>query len=155
MTRLRSRIRSARRTDDRGAVAVEFALVVIPLIVLVLGITQLGFAYNTQESLTQSARSGARQAAVCGATCGSVSAIAATVANNSPNLDSSQVAVNVSYCPAGGGCGGSPSYCPTGATQATGSERVSISYPYSFLAAVTGNALTITITGTASMPCGG
>lgn len=152
-----TRTRNATRRDahDRGAVAVEFALVVIPLIVLVLGLTQLGFAYNTQESLTQSARSGARQAAVCGATCGSPSAIAATVANNSPNLDTSKVSVSVAYCPAGGGCGGSPSYCPTGATQATGSEQVNISYPYSFLAAVTGSALTVTITGTASMPCGG
>jgi Flp pilus assembly protein TadG len=138
----RSRFHEMRRGADRGAVAVEFALIVIPLLALVLGIVQLGFAYNTQESLTQSARAGARQAAICGAACASPASIAAAAADNSPNLDASKLSVDVTYCPAG-------------ATQATGNAHVTISYPYSFLAAVTGSALTVTITGQATMPCGG
>jgi len=77
-----------------------------------------------------------------GTSMGGLASIAAAAANNSPNLDASKLSVNVTYCPAG-------------ATQATGNAQVSISYPYSFLAAVTGSALTVTITGQATMPCGG
>ena len=45
---------------ERGAAAVEFALVVPLLIALVLGIAAFGRAYNIQSSLSMSAREGAR-----------------------------------------------------------------------------------------------
>lgn len=51
----------ARRQDrESGAAAVEFALVVPLLLLLVLGMVNLGRAYNAQITLTQAAREGVR-----------------------------------------------------------------------------------------------
>jgi len=55
-----TRIRRSRRSDDRGAVAVEFALVLPLLLAILYGILDFGRAYNAQETLTQAARVGAR-----------------------------------------------------------------------------------------------
>ena len=52
-----------RRTDD-GAAAVELALILPILVLIILGIVELGFAFNTQIGLTQAAREGVRVAAV-------------------------------------------------------------------------------------------
>ena len=46
--------------DDRGAAAVEFALVLPILLLLLGGIIDFGFAFNTQISLTHAAREGVR-----------------------------------------------------------------------------------------------
>lgn len=53
-----------RRPDDRGAAAVEFALVVIPLMTLVLGVLGYGFMLSFRQSVSQAAAEGARAAAV-------------------------------------------------------------------------------------------
>jgi Flp pilus assembly pilin Flp len=50
--------------DERGAVAVEFALVLPLLLTLVFGIVQFGLALNTKLTLTHAAREGARAAIV-------------------------------------------------------------------------------------------
>lgn len=55
------------RGDDRGASAVEFAIISIPLLTLVYGGIAFGFTLNAQETATQLAREGARAAAICGA----------------------------------------------------------------------------------------
>jgi Flp pilus assembly protein TadG len=52
--------RRFRASGERGAAAVEFALVLPLLAVLVFGIIDFGRAYNAQETLTQAARVGAR-----------------------------------------------------------------------------------------------
>jgi len=54
--------------DDHGAAAVEMALVLPILILLVGGIIDFGFAFNTQISLTHAAREGVRVEAVTGNT---------------------------------------------------------------------------------------
>jgi Flp pilus assembly protein TadG len=46
--------------EDRGAAAVEFALVLPILLLLLGGIIDFGFALNTQISLTHAAREGVR-----------------------------------------------------------------------------------------------
>ena len=46
--------------SERGAVAVEFALVLPILLMCLVGIMEFGKAYNTQISLTHSAREAAR-----------------------------------------------------------------------------------------------
>ena len=46
--------------DARGAAAVEFALVLPLLLLLLGGIIDFGFAFNTQISLTHAAREGVR-----------------------------------------------------------------------------------------------
>ncbi len=52
--------------DDRGAAAVEFALVLPFLLVIVLGIVDFGRMLNMQITLTQAAREGVRVAALGG-----------------------------------------------------------------------------------------
>ena len=49
-----------RRRAEGGAAALEFALVLPILILIVLGIVEFGFAFNTQIALTQAAREGVR-----------------------------------------------------------------------------------------------
>ncbi len=50
--------------NQKGAAAVEFAIILPLLIMLVFGIIQFGIAYNNWISLTHAARHGARIAAV-------------------------------------------------------------------------------------------
>ena len=52
------------RTLDRGAAAVEFALVLLPLLLLVMGILDYGRFFFDSVSLRQGAREAARQAVV-------------------------------------------------------------------------------------------
>jgi Flp pilus assembly protein TadG len=49
---------------DRGATAVEFALLLPLLLLIVLGIVDFGRMLNAQETLTQAAREGARLVAL-------------------------------------------------------------------------------------------
>jgi hypothetical protein len=50
--------------NEKGASAVEFAIILPVLIMIVFGIFQFGFAFNKYISLTHAAREGARLAAV-------------------------------------------------------------------------------------------
>ncbi|WP_340539410.1 TadE/TadG family type IV pilus assembly protein [Nocardioides sp. GXZ039] len=52
------------RREDRGAAAVEFAIVVIPLLYLVFGIINYGYMLAFRQSVSQAAAEGARAAAV-------------------------------------------------------------------------------------------
>jgi hypothetical protein len=52
------------RDNDQGAAAVEMALVLPLLILLLGGIIDFGFAFNTQISLTHAAREGVRVEAI-------------------------------------------------------------------------------------------
>jgi len=49
---------------DRGSVAVEFALLLPVLLLLIFGVIDFGRAINDQITLTQAAREGARLAAL-------------------------------------------------------------------------------------------
>lgn len=49
-----------RTRGDRGAVAVEFAILLPVLLLILLGIVDFGRWYNAKVSLTQAAREGAR-----------------------------------------------------------------------------------------------
>jgi hypothetical protein len=50
-------------TEDRGAVLVEFALILVLLVGLLVGIVSTAIAYNHQLGLTHASREGARYAA--------------------------------------------------------------------------------------------
>lgn len=52
------------KKKERGAVAVEMALVLPVLLLLLIGIMEFGRVLNVQVSLTQAAREGARHAAI-------------------------------------------------------------------------------------------
>lgn len=67
-------MRRALRRDrgDEGAAAVEFALVLIPFVLLVFGAIQFGIVFAQQLSLSNAARQGARLGVVTPNTCGDV-----------------------------------------------------------------------------------
>jgi Flp pilus assembly protein TadG len=150
------RSRAQRRSgDDRGAAAVEFALLSIPLLLLVVGIIQFGFAYQAQVTVTQAARAGARLAAVCGSTC--PTSVTQSTIDAAPGLTLAAGNINIQYCTTGATPTCSAGYCPAGTTQANGNAVVTVSYPYAFTFGVIKNTVSpsVTITGKASLPCGG
>jgi Flp pilus assembly protein TadG len=59
-----SRRKYGRRRSERGATAVEFALVMLPLIVLVFGLVQYAIYFWTMQGGSDVARSAARTASV-------------------------------------------------------------------------------------------
>ncbi len=62
---LAGRPRPGRRTDgSRGQSLVEFSLIVTPLMLLLLGIVQFGFIFNTYVTLTNAAREAARAGSI-------------------------------------------------------------------------------------------
>lgn len=55
-----TRPRRRERNDERGAAIVEFAMVIPFLMIMVLGIVEMGTAWNANQQVVQAARSGAR-----------------------------------------------------------------------------------------------
>ncbi len=128
------------RDDERGAAAVEFALVLPVLLLILIGIIEFSFAFNTQLSLSQAAREGARQMALS-----NDSAAAATRARNAAGrLDPSTVTVTFSF--SGGG-----SSCTVG-KQVTATTSNTLQTVTGFISGFTGN---IVLTGRGTMLCGG
>jgi Flp pilus assembly protein TadG len=56
--------RSATRRLERGQSLVEFALVLMPLFFIILGIIQFGFIFNSYVTMTNAAREGARSGTI-------------------------------------------------------------------------------------------
>ena len=55
---------AAPRRRERGQAMVEFAMVLLPLLVVVVGIIQFGLIFGANVSLTNAAREGAREATI-------------------------------------------------------------------------------------------
>jgi Flp pilus assembly protein TadG len=53
-----------RRRDDRGAAAVEFALVLVPLLVVIFGLIQYGLYFYSAQTGSSAVNAAARQLAV-------------------------------------------------------------------------------------------
>lgn len=121
--------------SERGAVAVEFALVVPVLFLLIFGVVEFGNIYNVQIQLTSAAREGAREMALGGDAAAARAAAISAAPTLSPAMTPSQVAVTPAAC--------APSQNTT----------VSITYPVS---SITGLFPTgVTLRGSAVMRCGG
>ena len=129
------------QTRDRGAAAIEFALL-FPLLMLILfGIIDFGRALNAQITLTQAAREGARLDALGEPNVTSQTQSAAT--------GLSPVSVNVTACPPGAG----PNV----------NAQVDVSYTFNFVTPVGaiagliggsgGLGSPVTLTATGVMPC--
>ncbi|GAA4283038.1 hypothetical protein GCM10022261_05690 [Brevibacterium daeguense] len=126
------------RHNDRGAAAVEFALVLPLLILLVFGIAEFGRAYHIQTTLSNAARDGVRVMALQ-----NDPAAATTTAQQSASplgLTASQISVN-------------PTSCAATATTPAGTATVTITYRMDFLTGLFGAELDLTGKGT--MRCNG
>jgi Flp pilus assembly protein TadG len=125
---------------DRGATAVEFALLLPLLLLIVFGIVDFGRALNAQITLTQAAREGARLAALGEPNVTGATQAAATGLN--------PVSVRVTACPAG--------------ALPTANAVVNVSYTFSFITPVGaiagligggGFGAPITLSAQGVMPC--
>jgi Flp pilus assembly protein TadG len=129
---------------ERGAAALEFALVLPLLVMMLFGIIDFGRLLYAQVTLTQAAREGARQDALANALALSTGTIQSSTAAAASNLG--LTASNVTVTP-----------CPAGSTQTT-QAVVTVTYTFSFdtpLISLVGLPSTKTITGTGYMPCQG
>jgi len=87
-------MRTVRRRDDRGATAVEFALVSVPFFILVFGIIAFGVIFAQDLALGNGAREAARYSVVGSRTCGQIES-AAQDASNGIAMSGSAVKVTV------------------------------------------------------------
>lgn len=129
------------RKNERGAVAVELALLLPVLILLLLGIMEFGRVYNTQVTLTNAAREGVRVMAIS-----NVRADARTAASNAMTtleVTSSNPTFTFTTSPTAT----SPAVCAAG-------RQVTMTISYT-LDTLTGIAGPFTMTGKGVMQCGG
>ncbi|PVZ60958.1 TadE/TadG family type IV pilus assembly protein [Arthrobacter sp. H-02-3] len=119
---------------QRGAAAVEFALVAPVLLALVGGIIEFSYTYNLQISVTQAAREAARNMALHN---DQSQARAAAVAG-APGLS----AAGFTYTFTGA--------CPSGST---GNAQVAVDYKANSLTGIFGGS--VTVHGTGAMRCHG
>ncbi|WP_136612339.1 TadE/TadG family type IV pilus assembly protein [Sinomonas albida] len=85
---------------ERGAAAVEFALVLPVLVVLVMGIIDFGRVFNAQQTLTFAARAGARVMVLQNSQSAAVTA-AQNASATLGSLPSSAFSVSPTTCTAG------------------------------------------------------
>lgn len=129
------------RRGERGATAVEFAVILPILIVLVFGIIAFGFGFARWVALTNGAREGARYMAINSAGDPGAEAQAITRAQQWANLP----------C-AGGGCTYSSTSCAPGVEDASFSITMNEFSPFDVPFLPT---LGFPLTSTAVMQCGG
>ena len=132
-----------RRLDlcsERGASAVEFAVIMPLLFLLIFGIFEFGRMYNTKVSLTGAVREGARVMAIKNdATCNASPAGARFVTAQSAALTPAVTCGEVLI---------SPASCVPGA-------NVTVSVTRSFTLSIPFYTGTFPVTGRAVMRCGG
>jgi Flp pilus assembly protein TadG len=129
-----------RRGGDRGAAAVEFAIVFPVLMLIVFGIIDFGRALNDQITLTQAAREGARLEAL------GESNVAQSTQSAAGGLSPVTVTIT-STCPAGAG--------PTANAVVNVSYSFSFVTPLSAIAGLFGGGLSgpLTLSAQGVMPC--
>jgi Flp pilus assembly protein TadG len=126
--RLWSALEARRRiADERGAAAVEFAIVVSLFFLLVFGIIDFGMGFQQWNATSNAAREGARKAAVDP----SVADIEARVRQSVDYLDQSRISVTITCAPGGGPTFGP---CPSSDSWAQGDiVKVTVDYSYRFI----------------------
>jgi Flp pilus assembly protein TadG len=123
-----------RERSERGAVAVEFAILAPVLIMLLMGIMEFGRAYNAQVSLTNAAREGVRVMAISNSEASARTAAKNAAVTLSPALVDSNITFSATSC------------------AADAQMTVTIKYTLSTL---TGIAGPFAMTGKGVMLCGG
>lgn len=123
-----------REGSERGAVAVEFAILAPILIMLLMGIMEFGRAYNAQVSLTNAAREGVRVMAVSNNQTSARTAAKNAAVALSPSLADSNITFSAASC--------------------TTDAQMTVTINYT-LSTVTGIAGPFAMTGKGVMLCGG
>lgn len=94
----RKKTQGTKGFSQRGAVAVEFALVLPIFLALILGVVEYGRAFSIQVSMAQGAREAARYMAIHYAESGSGAAAVQSAIDAAPIADLQPGEVNVSSC---------------------------------------------------------
>src|SRR3954453_1805448 len=89
---------------ERGASAVEFALIVPLLVLLVLGIAEFGHAFQVQGTLSAAAREGVRTMALQNNPAAARTAVQNAATSLNPTITNAQIVITPATCPATGGC---------------------------------------------------
>ncbi|WP_218221659.1 TadE/TadG family type IV pilus assembly protein [Nesterenkonia sp. Act20] len=128
---------------DRGASAVEFAIVAPILVLMLLGILAFGHAFHVQSVLSNAARDGVR-----------VMALQDTSSGADPQTEARQTAIT-SAAPSASVAADqitiTPATCEAASTVGPGTATVTISYPMQLL----GGFGSVTLTGKGTMRCNG
>ncbi|MDR6413616.1 TadE/TadG family type IV pilus assembly protein [Pseudarthrobacter sulfonivorans] len=122
------------RDSERGAAAVEFAILLPLLLMLVLGTIEFGRAYNAQITLTNAARDGVRVMAIANDPAGAKTAARNAAASVSSTIPNSAVTLSTTVCSSG--------------------SQVTLTISYN-LSTLTGIAGPFPMTGKGVMLCGG
>lgn len=122
------------RANERGAAAVEFAILLPLLLMLVLGTIEFGRAYNAQITLTNAARDGVRYMAIYKDPPGAKAAATKAAVSVSTTIPTSDVTLSTDVCTAG--------------------SQVTLTIKYS-LSTITGIAGPFPMIGKGVMLCGG
>ncbi|RDV09886.1 pilus assembly protein [Arthrobacter sp. RT-1] len=87
--------------SERGAAAVEFALLLPLLLMLVLGTIEFGRAYNAQITLTNAARDGVRVMAIANDPTGAKNAAKNAAASVSTTIPTTDITLSTNACSTG------------------------------------------------------
>jgi len=87
--------------SERGAAAVEFAILLPLLLMLVLGTIEFGRAYNAQITLTNAARDGVRVMAIGNDPAGAKTAAQNAAASVSSTIPTSDITLSTNTCSTG------------------------------------------------------
>ncbi len=135
------------RKSQRGAAALEFALVAPVLIMLVFGIVEFGTVMTTQAVVANAAREGSRSAALGGNTFQAQAATEAAIAAMPGATDSGTIVVVTCKTASGSACSLDDATVDTG-----GTVTVTLTYVHTWLAPVVlGFDPTITLQGQSLM----
>jgi Flp pilus assembly protein TadG len=105
-----------RRRNERGASAVEFALVLPIFMLIVFGIIVYGMVFAQSLSLSNSARQAARSAVIEGTTCSQVSTLAKDAADTIA-MDGAAATVTIRRGATETAADAAPDPCTVGTTQ--------------------------------------
>lgn len=124
--------------SDKGSVAVEMAILLPVLILLLFGMLEFGRALNTQATLNHAAREAVRVMAISKSISGTQSKAIASAPTLSPSLTPANVQI--------------VGTCPTNPTSPNASVSVTLNYQ---LTTLTGIAGPFAMKATGVMLCGG
>ncbi len=89
------------RASERGAVAVEFAILAPVLVMLLLGIMEFSRAYNAQASLSSAAREGVRVMAISNNQAAARTAAKTAALSLKPALTDTNITFGTANCSTG------------------------------------------------------